>query len=113
MQALPGTTPHPTFFFVFHFVVSLNANAGIEKPVGTLAAVLCFSEATLGLLLTLLLSYLPTIYQAFSRREVTVGRLGATRRHLGPGPGAVAAPQRRPTTMTRASGPPGSSGSWK
>ena len=39
-------------------------------------AALSYSEATLGLLLlTLLLSYLPTIYQAFSRREVTVALL--------------------------------------
>ncbi|WP_210518220.1 hypothetical protein [Hymenobacter terricola] len=37
---------------------------------------LSYSEATLGLLLlTLLISYLPTIYQAFSRREVTVALL--------------------------------------
>lgn len=39
-------------------------------------AALTYSEAALGLLLlTLLLSYLPTIYQAFSRREVTVALL--------------------------------------
>lgn len=38
--------------------------------------ILNYSEATLGLLLlTLLLSYLPTLYQAFSRRETTVARL--------------------------------------
>lgn len=38
--------------------------------------VLTYSEATLGLLLlTLLLSYLPTIYQAFARRETTVALL--------------------------------------
>ena len=38
--------------------------------------VLSYSEATLGLLLlTLLISYLPAIYQAFSRREVTVALL--------------------------------------
>jgi hypothetical protein len=37
---------------------------------------LAYSEAALGLLLlTLLISYLPTIYQAFSRRETTVARL--------------------------------------
>lgn len=43
-------------------------------PVGLNA--LSYSEATLGLLLlTLLISYLPTIYQAFSRRETTVARL--------------------------------------
>ncbi|MDB5235862.1 MAG: hypothetical protein JWR44_2855 [Hymenobacter sp.] len=41
-----------------------------------LVAALTYSEAALGLLLlTLLLSYLPTIYQAFSRREVTVAQL--------------------------------------
>ena len=39
-------------------------------------SVFSYSEAMLGLLLlTLLLSYLPTIYQAFSRRETTVARL--------------------------------------
>ena len=39
-------------------------------------AALSYSEATLGLLLlTLLLSYLPTIYQSFSRREATVAQL--------------------------------------
>ncbi|MDQ2793495.1 MAG: hypothetical protein M3Y12_05745 [Bacteroidota bacterium] len=38
--------------------------------------VLTYSEAALGLLLlTLLLSYLPTIYQAFARREATVALL--------------------------------------
>ncbi|UOQ97898.1 hypothetical protein MUN81_22055 [Hymenobacter sp. 5317J-9] len=38
--------------------------------------ILTYSEATLGLLLlTLLLSYLPTIYQAFARRETTVALL--------------------------------------
>ena len=37
---------------------------------------LTYSEATLGLLLlTLLISYLPTIYQSFSRREATVAQL--------------------------------------
>ena len=41
-----------------------------------IGGVLTYSEAALGLLLlTLLLSYLPTIYQAFSRREVTVALL--------------------------------------
>ncbi|GAB3859718.1 hypothetical protein GCM10028822_36700 [Hymenobacter terrigena] len=39
-------------------------------------SVFTYSEATLGLLLlTLLLSYLPTIYQAFARRESTVALL--------------------------------------
>ena len=49
---------------------------GTTKTNHVVVAALGYSEATLGLLLlTLLLSYLPTIYQAFSRREVTVALL--------------------------------------
>jgi hypothetical protein len=49
---------------------------GTAKSHHALVMALGFSEATLGLLLlTLLLSYLPTIYQAFSRREATVALL--------------------------------------
>ncbi|QKG53992.1 hypothetical protein [Hymenobacter sp. BRD67] len=46
-------------------------------PVRGLALnIFSYSEATLGLLLlTLLISYLPTIYQAFSRREVVVAQI--------------------------------------
>ena len=50
---------------------------GSEEPSHNVwANILSYSEATLGLLLmTLLISYLPTMYQAFSRREITVARL--------------------------------------
>lgn len=49
---------------------------GTTKQSGLLINVFSYSEATLGLLLlTLLISYLPTIYQAFSRREVVVAQL--------------------------------------
>ena len=49
---------------------------GTAKSHSVAVTVFSYSEATLGLLLlTLLLSYLPTIYQAFSRRETTVARL--------------------------------------
>ena len=49
---------------------------GTSKTNHGVVAALGYSEATLGLLLlTLLLSYLPTIYQAFSRREATVALL--------------------------------------
>ncbi|AMJ67327.1 hypothetical protein [Hymenobacter sp. PAMC 26628] len=49
---------------------------GTTSENGLLINIFNYSEATLGLLLlTLLLSYLPTLYQAFSRREVTVSRL--------------------------------------
>ena len=49
---------------------------GTSKSHSVAVTVFSYSEATLGLLLlTLLLSYLPTIYQAFSRRESTVARL--------------------------------------
>jgi len=49
---------------------------GTTSERGLLLNVFSYSEATLGLLLlTLLLSYLPTIYQAFSRREIVVAQL--------------------------------------
>lgn len=61
------------------FRISNNAllTIGAEDPTSRLpASSLSYSEATLGLLLlTLLISYLPTIYQAFSRRELVVARL--------------------------------------
>jgi hypothetical protein len=51
---------------------------GFEPPVGFWAATLGFVEAALGLgLLALLIAYLPTIYGAFSRREVQVAHMGA------------------------------------
>ena len=49
---------------------------GTSKDNSMVLNILSFSEATLGLLLlTLLISYLPTLYQSFSRREVLVARL--------------------------------------
>ncbi len=49
---------------------------GTAKQSGFVVNVFSYSEATLGLLLlTLLISYLPTIYQAFSRREIVVAQL--------------------------------------
>ncbi|KAA9331489.1 hypothetical protein F0P96_14705 [Hymenobacter busanensis] len=61
------------------YLISNNAllTIGAEEPThGLVASSASFSEALLGLLLlTLLISYLPTIYQAFSRRELVVARL--------------------------------------
>ena len=49
---------------------------GTTKQNGLVINVFSYSEATIGLLLlTLLISYLPTIYQAFSRRETVVAQL--------------------------------------
>jgi hypothetical protein len=46
---------------------------GFERPPDLPAAFAAFSEATMGLaLLALLITYLPTIYNTFSRREVAV-----------------------------------------
>ena len=49
---------------------------GFEKPPTLAATVLAFSEAALGLaLLAMLITYLPSIYGAFSRREAAVTAL--------------------------------------
>jgi hypothetical protein len=49
---------------------------GTTSEGGLVVNVFSYSEATIGLLLlTLLISYLPTIYQAFSRREIVVAQV--------------------------------------
>jgi hypothetical protein len=50
---------------------------GFERPPDLPAAFAAFAEATIGLaLLALLIAYLPTIYNSFSKREVAVTDLG-------------------------------------
>ena len=49
---------------------------GFLRPDGLATTVVAFSEAALGLiLLALIITYLPSIYMAFSRREATVAHL--------------------------------------
>jgi hypothetical protein len=51
---------------------------GFERPLGFWAGTIAFVEAGIGLgLLALLIAYLPTIYGAFSRREVLVAHMSA------------------------------------
>lgn len=51
---------------------------GFVPPVGFWAATLGFVEAAIGLgLLALLIAYLPTVYGAFSRREILVAHMSA------------------------------------
>lgn len=60
----------------FKFSNSSLLTIGSEKAHSLAGDILSYSEATLGLLLiTLLISFLPTIYQAYSRRELIVARL--------------------------------------
>lgn len=67
---------HDSWVECFQFSNSSLLTLGSEKSSSLPVSVLSYSEATLGLLLvTLLISYLPTIYQAYSRRELVVGRL--------------------------------------
>jgi ABC-type multidrug transport system fused ATPase/permease subunit len=49
---------------------------GTTSESGLAVNIFSYSEATIGLLLlTLLISYLPTLYQAFSRREIVVAQV--------------------------------------
>ncbi len=49
---------------------------GFDRPVSVLGEVLAFTEAGAGLaLLTLLITYLPSLYSAFGRREMLVRKL--------------------------------------
>ncbi len=62
---------------------------GFIRPQGTGRVILSFAEAGIGLgLVSLMISYLPTIYGAFSRREALVGLL-EVRAGLPPSPAAL------------------------
>ncbi|HEX2785532.1 MAG TPA: hypothetical protein VHN36_18255 [Ilumatobacteraceae bacterium] len=62
---------------------------GFDRPPGTFRIALGFVEAGIGLgLISLMISYLPTIYGAFSRREALVGML-EVRAGLPPSPTAL------------------------
>src|SRR5262249_11917468 len=63
----------PTWRAAFVESGSSLLTLGFAVPPSMFATVLAFSEADFGLgLVALLISYLPTIYQAFSRREAAV-----------------------------------------
>jgi hypothetical protein len=67
-----GLTPFDAFTESGSSLLTL----GIRPPVGLGALVLAFSEATIGLgIIALLISYLPSIYGAFTRRETAVSLL--------------------------------------
>ncbi len=62
------------------FIVSGSSmlTLGFDRPPGLGHIVLCFTEATIGLgIVALMISYLPSLYGAFNRREVLVGMLEA------------------------------------
>ena len=49
---------------------------GFDRPPGTGEVLVAFTEASVGLvLLALLITYLPSLYQAFSRREAAVAKM--------------------------------------
>jgi hypothetical protein len=60
------------------FIISGSSllTLGFDRPSGLPQVVLAFTEAAIGLgLIALLISYLPTFYNAFARREALVGLL--------------------------------------
>ena len=70
------------------FIVSGSSllTLGFDRPFGLSRVVMSFIEAGIGLgLVSLMISYLPTIYSSFSRREALVGMLEA-RAGLPPSP---------------------------
>jgi hypothetical protein len=83
-----GTGIHP-LSEAFAISGSSLLTLGFDRPPGTARHVLAFSEAGFGLgLVSLMISYLPTIYGAFSRREALVGML-ETRAGLPPSAGSL------------------------
>ena len=80
-----GMGVHP---FSEAFIISGSSllTLGFDRPFGVARVVVSFAEAGIGLgLVSLMISYLPTIYSSFSRREALVGMLEA-RAGLPPSP---------------------------
>ena len=70
-----GAGVHP-FAEAFATSGSSLFTLGFDRPAGSGLVALSFAEAGIGLgLVSLMISYLPTIYGAFSRREALVGML--------------------------------------
>ncbi len=66
----------PSWTEAFRMSGSALLTLGFDSPDGVPATILMFSEATLGLMMVaLLISYLPTMYSAFQRREAAVTML--------------------------------------
>ena len=71
-----AATPHRGLGDALKLSGSSLLTLGFDVPAGALASTLTFAEAAIGLLLVaLLISYLPAIYGAFSRREALVTKL--------------------------------------
>jgi hypothetical protein len=76
-----------TLWDAFRISGSSLLTLGFAFPVGLPGTLLGYSEASFGMILTaLLISYLPTMYGAFSRREAAVSLLEV---RAGPLPGSV------------------------
>jgi hypothetical protein len=74
------TGPEPTFLSYLYFSGSTFFTLGFGDlaPTGPFGRTLCVVEAGLGFtFLAMVLSYLPVLYQAFSRREITIALLDA------------------------------------
>ena len=66
----------PTWHDAFTSSGSSLLTLGFRTPTDMPTTILTFTEATIGLLIVaLLISYLPTMYTAFARREATVSKL--------------------------------------
>jgi hypothetical protein len=67
---------HRSWAHAFELSGSSLLTLGIVRPASTVATMIVFSEAAIGLfLLALLITYLPSIYSTFSRREFGVTAL--------------------------------------
>ena len=83
-----GMGVHP-FAEAFATSGSSLLTLGFDRPTGSSRVVVSFIEAGIGLgLVSLMISYLPTIYGAFSRREALVGLL-EVRAGLPPSPAVL------------------------
>jgi hypothetical protein len=78
MNFPPGTEPTFSSYIYFSGTTFFTLGYGDIAPLGPAGRVLSVAEAGLGFgFLAVVISYLPVVYQAFSRREITISLLDA------------------------------------
>jgi len=77
-SAVAGTEGSLLVYLYFSGTTFFTLGYGDLVPVGALGRTLSFIEAGMGyIFLAVIISYLPVLYQAFSRREITISLLDA------------------------------------
>jgi hypothetical protein len=85
-----GRPPGRTAAWAFEMAGSSMSTLGFDRPPGAVLQIVAFAASAVGLtLLALVITYLPTLYGAFSRREALITKLTVRSGRLPNGPAVL------------------------